>query len=140
MENELIPDKSWWKKNWKWILTLAAIILFGCGISLIISQINAVKKERENGIGFDLSKWNTDHDPASPQRNKMIKDLIAGKKLKHLKKDQIISLLGPPDRVDSVYLFYKITQQHLGFFALHTSNLVIKLSDGSKENAVMIHE
>jgi hypothetical protein len=140
MENELIPDKSWWKKNWKWILPLAAIILFGCGISLIISQINVVKKERENGIAFDRSKWNTDHDPASPQRNKMIKDLIAGKKLKHLKKDQIISLLGPPDRIDSVYLFYKITQQHLGFFPLHTSTLVIKLSDGSKENAVMIHE
>jgi hypothetical protein len=138
MDNELVTKKNWWKINWKWLLALSAIVLIG--IFLVISEINFVKRERENGIGFDRAKWETKNDLDYAYRNKMLKDLVIHNKLKKLKKDQIIALLGPPDRIDNLYLFYEIAQERIGFFPLHTTTLVIKLSNDGTENLVMIHE
>ena len=79
-------------------------------------------------------------DSDYPYRNKMLKDLIASDTLKRLKKEEIINMLGEPDRIDSAYLFYPIAQERLGFFPLHTKTLVIKLSNDSTANSVMIHK
>jgi|AntRauMFilla1563_2_1112583.scaffolds.fasta_scaffold00010_39 hypothetical protein len=32
MNNELIEQKSWWKRNWKWLVPLSGIILISLGI------------------------------------------------------------------------------------------------------------
>jgi hypothetical protein len=32
MNNELIDQKSWWKRNWKWLVPLSGIILISLGI------------------------------------------------------------------------------------------------------------
>ncbi|HEA30279.1 MAG TPA: hypothetical protein ENH91_09835 [Leeuwenhoekiella sp.] len=32
MNNELIKRKSWWKRNWKWLVPVSAIILISIGI------------------------------------------------------------------------------------------------------------
>ncbi|KFF06611.1 cytochrome c oxidase assembly factor Coa1 family protein [Flavobacterium reichenbachii] len=28
MDNELITEKNWWQRNWKWLLPLSAVLLF----------------------------------------------------------------------------------------------------------------
>ena len=138
MDNDLIIKKNWWGINWKWLLPLTAFIL-AC-LFLIISEISAVKKEPKVEITFDKTKWLTKDGLDYPYRNKMLQDLIINKKLKKLKKEEILELLGQPDRIDSAYLFYRIAQQRLQFFPLHTKTLVIKLTNDDKGNSVMIHE
>lgn len=62
--NELIPEKSWWKRNWKWltpllVLFLVSVLILSSGLSRNISDIakayadtslydNALKKAQKN--------------------------------------------------------------------------------------------
>ena len=89
-------------------------------------------------ITFDQTKWNTKDGNDYPYRNKMLQDLRNSDTLRHLKKEEVIALLGQPDRMDKNYLFYRIAQKHIGLLPLHTKTLVIKLD--KDRNAIMIHE
>jgi hypothetical protein len=140
MDNEVITKKSWWNTNWRWALPLSALALVAIGILFTISEVNATKEEREHGIAFDQVKWKEKDDRGYAYRNKMIRDLIADERLKKLEKEQVIDLLGLPDRIDNKYLFYRISQERLGSFPLHTTTLVLKLSEGDTVKSVMIHE
>ena len=137
MHNELIPEKSWWKINGKWLVPLAVFALV-CVI-LIISTIKDSNKTPEVMMPFDEVKWKAKDSDDYPFRNKMYLDLLTNTKLKRLKKEEVIKMLGEPDRIDSDYLFYKINQEHISFFPLHTKTLVVRLSNDSTANKVMIH-
>ena len=50
MNNELIKQKSWWKRNWKWLVPVSGILLI---IAILISSGMA-------GIGNDLVKAYSD--------------------------------------------------------------------------------
>jgi hypothetical protein len=139
MDNELIPQKSWWRANLKWLLPLFIIGLIGLSLISFIYEANVLQMKRENGVIFDRTKWKSKNDEGYVYRNEMLKDLMTSNKLNKLKKTEIIDLLGEPDRIDSAYLFYKVMQQRIGSFPLHTVTLVIKMND-STDNAVMVHE
>lgn len=138
MDDELITETKWWK-NWKYILPLSAMALIGIGILLVIFQIGDIRSKRKNGIAFEKEKWSKRTNVGYLNRNSMLSDLLAGDTLKKLNRLQIYALLGPPDRVDNDYLFYRISQEQFGFLILHATTLVIKLND-TTENKVMIHE
>lgn len=138
MDNELITEKTWWKKNWKWFLPFSLLVLVF--IFLVISTAPVLNKEPSNLLAFAKAQWKIKNDMDYPYRNKMRNDLITNDRLKRLKKDEIINQLGQPDRIDSAYLFYRIAQERIGFFPLHTKTLVIKLSNDSAANSVMIHQ
>ncbi len=136
MDNELLPEKSWGQKNWKWVLPLSLFLLL-C-VVIVNSMLNVSYRETEKGMSFDKAKWETKKNSDYPYRNKIVKELMSSDTLKQLKKEEIINMLGKPDREDNSYLFYNIAQERLGFLPLHTKTLVIKLSDST--NAVMIHK
>lgn len=101
------------------------------------------KSERPEAISstdmtFNQTKWNTKDGNDYPYRDKMLEDLRSSDTLRHLKKEEVIALLGQPDRMDKNYLFYRIAQEHIGLLPLHTKTLVIKLA--KDKNAIMIHE
>ena len=103
-------------------------------------------KEKKNGsdtttaVKFDSTKWRTKTGDDYPYRDEMLKDLISNNKLKGWKKDSVLALLGQPNHTDSNYMFYRIAQQRLGFFPLHTKTLVIKLAADSTVEWRKIHE
>ncbi len=116
-------------------------------LSLSCLACNKVKEESNSektesstktDIQFESSKWNTKDGADYPFRNKMLQDLLEKDTLRYLKKEEVIALLGQPDRSDNVYLFYRVDQERVGFFLLHTKTLVIKLS--KDRNSIMIHE
>lgn len=137
MDNETLPEKSWWQKNWKWLLPLCLFLLF-C-IVIINAVVNVRNRESEKGIAFNKSQWEMKNNADYPNRNKMLKELMTSDTLKQLKKEEVIQVLGQPDRMDNAYLFYTIAQERLGLFPLHTKTLVIKIND-STANSVMIHQ
>lgn len=91
-------------------------------------------------IKFDKTKWRTKDGRDYPYRNDMLEDLMNNQNLKGLKRDEVIVLLGQPDRIDSSYLFYMIAQKRIEFFPLHTKTLVIKLAKDSTVEWRKIHD
>ena len=89
---------------------------------------------------FDKEKWLTKQGKDYPYRDNMLASLFANDTIRELDKNEVIDLLGPPDRIDSLYLFYLIAQKRAAFFPLHTKTLVIKISDDNSPNKIMIHE
>ncbi|HZV68558.1 MAG TPA: hypothetical protein VFG10_03410 [Saprospiraceae bacterium] len=92
-----------------------------------------------NETVFDKIKWQSKEGKDYPYREKMLKDVMTNQDLKRLKEDEILDLLGKPDRIDSNYIFYVIDQKRLGSWPLHTKTMIIKFSDDSIE-WVKIHE
>jgi hypothetical protein len=90
---------------------------------------------------FDKIKWAIKRDNEYPHRDKMLNDLIANYKLKGLKKEEVVELLGAPNRTDNGHLFYTIAQETLAnILPLHTKTMVIKLTKDSTVEWRKIHE
>ena len=73
----------------------------------------------------------TQDNGAYPQREYMLQYLIDSVPLKAMRYEEVLSLLGPPDRVNDGHLYYKISQKSLGVFPLSTKTFVIKLGADS---------
>ena len=100
---------------------------------------------KEAGVAeekFDKAKWAIKNEKTYPYRDKMLKDLIADRRLTGIKRDSILNMLGEPTRTDSNYLFYTVAQEFLGKIPvpLHTKSLVIKFTGDSTVQWVKIHE
>jgi hypothetical protein len=91
-------------------------------------------------IAFDKMKWRAKEEGDYLYREQMLADLMNNQPVRQLKGDQLFDLLGDPDRIDSLHLFYRIAQKRIGFFPLHTKTLVIQLSQDSTVNWIKIHE
>ena len=116
------------------ILLLSSI--YGCNDTIKHKQSDEnISREK-----FDKTKWRIKDATDYPYRDKMLNNLITNEKLKGLKKEEVIDLLGRPDRIDSSYLFYRIAQQRISFFPLHTKTLVIKLTKDSTVEWRKIHQ
>ena len=67
-------------------------------------------------------------------------NIVDERGLRDLKRDEILELLGEPTRVDTNYLFYRVSQKRLGLWPIHTKSMVIQLAEDSTVNWVKIHE
>ncbi len=114
-------------------------------ISLLSIGYSCRNEAQQPGTGkshqkFDQTKWLTKNDDDYPYRDKMLDDLVSNVTLKGLKYNELVGLLGAPDRKDSSYLFYRVAQQRIGLFPLHTKTLVIKFAKDSTVEWRKIHE
>ncbi len=66
-------------------------------------------------------------------RDEMLDDLVYNVKLKGLTKQQVIAMLGEPERTNDGHLYYEVLSEEVGSFPLHKKFLVIKLD---KNNVV----
>jgi hypothetical protein len=100
---------------------------------LLLCCLACKTEKKEQQEKFDKTKWSTMDEMDYLYRDAMLNDLMNSYELHGVRKDSVLNLLGSPDRTDSGYLFYKVAQQRLGFFILHTKTLVIKLSNDTVE-------
>ncbi len=91
-------------------------------------------------ITFDKIKWRVKEGLDYPFRDRMLSSIVYNDTVRALNKDEILDLLGGPDRRNDGYLYYMISQRRLGFWPLHTKTLVIKLSEDSTIDWIKIHE
>ena len=93
------------------------------------------KTQQNSQEKFDKTKWAAKQDKNYPYRDKVLMDLITNVKLKGLKKESVLNLLGPPNRTDSNYLFYTVAVDYFAEIPvpLHTKTLVIKFNNDTVE-------
>ena len=94
----------------------------------------------ETEIKFNKKKWCTKEGSDYPYRELMLNDVLYNDSLRTLEKDEIVELLGKPDRINNEYLYYTIDQKRIGLWPLHTKTLVIKFSKDNLIDWMKIHE
>jgi len=97
-------------------------------------------KGTEAEITFDKKKWRIKEGEDYPYRDQMVKDLVYNDTVRMLREDEIIELLGEPDRINEGHLYYTITQKRLGSWVLHSKTMVIKLTEDYRIDWIKIHE
>lgn len=128
------------KTELNWLIKIFLIfLLMGC-LACDNSSKDNPKEAPPTEITFDAEKWKTKEDKDYPYRDSMLKNLMTDDSIRQLNGNQVLELLGEPTRIDSLYLFYRISEKHIKFFTLHTKTLVIKLNDDSTINWMKIHE
>ena len=98
------------------------------------------KKTTESEMVFDKAKWITKDGEDYPFRDKMLNDIVYNDTVRSQNRDEILELLGKPDRINENYLYYMVAQKRLGSWPLHTKTLVIKFSDDNTVEWIKIHE
>lgn len=85
--------------------------LFIAFVTALLFQISC-----RNDIKFNKAGWNKYDEPAfpPPDRSKMLNDLIEHHKLKGLRYQELINLLGEPNVSDSVGMQYDIEIKYGG--------------------------
>lgn len=67
-------------------------------------------------------------------RDEMLDSLVYSEKLKGLTKEEVIKMLGEPERTNNGYLYYEVVANEVGAFPFHKKFLVLKLAkDGTVE-------
>ncbi|MDQ3016489.1 MAG: hypothetical protein M3R25_07210 [Bacteroidota bacterium] len=89
---------------------------------------------------FDADKWKINDGKNYPHRERLYPHLLASDSLRDLKKEAVLDWLGKPDRIDSNFLFYNISQQRIAAFPLHTRILVIELGTSGARNKILLYE
>lgn len=111
-----------------WVCTAA----LGCG--------GADDAATTAGAGFDPVRWAVQEDGDHPYRAAMLDDFMASYKLNGVSNDSCLHLLGQPDRTQEGHLYYRVSQERIGPFPLHTTTLVIKLAADSTVEWVKVHK
>lgn len=91
-------------------------------------------------IKFDQTKWGTKEGSDYPYRELMLHDIVYNDTIRELTKDELLELLGEPDRSNEGHLYYMISQKKLGFWPIKTKTLVIKLFEDNTIEWLKIHE
>lgn len=124
------------------IKLITLLLLLGCIACNTETKNNSDSAEQEtvNEIAFDPIQWNVKDGKDYPYREQMLNNTLYNESLRMLKKDEIIDLLGEPDRINEGHLYYTISQKRLGYWPLHTKSMVIKLSADNTIDWIKVHE
>lgn len=97
-------------------------------------------EELATEISFDQEKWRLKKGEEYPFREQMLKDIVYNDTVRKLSKEELIALLGEPNKINEGHLYYRISQTKLGFWTLHTKTMVVKLSEDTNIEWIKIHE
>lgn len=93
-----------------------------------------------NEIDIDRKKWNVKDGSDYPYRELMLNDILYNDTIRSFKREDIIDLLGDPDRINENHPIYTIFQKRLWKWPLHTKTMVIKLSSDNSVEWIKVHE
>ena len=88
---------------------------------------------------FDESEWAVKVGDKYPHREKMVDDFVDNYRSRNYTRDKLLNVLGAADRIDSNYLFYRISQDKFGVLPIRTKTMVVKFSDDSTIEWIKIH-
>ena len=90
---------------------------------------SAGKVNSDSAAHFEQTKWKTKENGKYSFRDQMLNEVLYSDSIRTLTKQQVIDMLGEPDRVNENYLYYTISKTKLGSWTLKSKTLVIKITD-----------
>jgi hypothetical protein len=116
------------------------IFLICSGCNRDAEKVDDELKNAPTEIKFDKTKWLTKEESDYPYRELMLHDIVYNDAVRELTKNELLELLGEPDRSNKGHLYYMISQKKLGFWPIKTKTLVIKLKEDNTIDWIKIHE
>jgi len=107
-------------------------------ISVYLLSCSSV--ETPNEIGFIKEKWMQKEGADYPFRSLMLNNVVYNDTIRQLNRNEILNLLGPPDRDNENHIYYLVAQTRLGLWPLHSRFLVIKFKEEDVVDWIKIHE
>ncbi len=119
--------------------TLVVIFLICIGCNRNVEKVAEDLKSTTTEERFDKTKWLTKEDSGYPYREQMLHDIVYNDSIRKLTKEEMVELLGKPDRSNKGHLYYMISQKKLGFWPIKTKTLVIKFTEDNTIEWIKIH-
>ena len=105
-----------------------------------IDKMEIEQVAADESIPFDEEKWKFKEGRRYPFRDKMLPNMVFNEELRSLRSDEIVEVLGEPERIDNNHYFYRIDDNKIGAWTLHSKTLVIKYDKDSTLVWMKIHE
>jgi len=121
----------------KKIILLIVIIGF---ISCKEEKETVESLQKETIIELNKVNWNKKEADDYLYRELLIDSVIENKELRSLGQNELLNVLGEPNRMENNHLYYTISQKKLGFWPLNQKTLVIKYSESDTITWIKIHE
>ena len=121
----------------KKIILLIVIIGF---ISCKEEKETVESLQKETIIELNKVNWNKKEADDYLYRELLIDSVIENKELRSLGQNELLNVLGEPNRMENNHLYYTISQKKLGFWPLNQKTLVIKYSENDTIIWIKIHE
>lgn len=122
---------------------ISIVLLVVCFLSCSTNREENTKNANKTSgseIAFHKEKWRAKEGKDYPFREGMLNDIVYNDTIRSQSKEEILGLLGEPDRINEEYLYYMVSQTRLGFWAIRTKTLVIKFSDNYEIEWIKIHD
>ena len=91
-------------------------------------------------VKFNSKEWAIKNEDGYLHRASMLDDVIWNERIRSLRRDSLIQVLGRPDREKNNHLYYLIDQKRIGFWPMNTKTMVIKLNELSGVEWIKIHQ
>jgi hypothetical protein len=101
---------------------------------------NNNKQDSAKQENFNKEKWSIKSGNNYPFRDNMLNSVLYNDSIRKLNRMEIIELLGKPDKDRDSFLYYRINEDKLGAWTLHTKTLVIKFSNDSSLEWIKLHQ
>lgn len=98
------------------------------------------QNQAAHDLKLDQVKWKTKDGKDYPYREQLLDEILYSDAIRALKKEELLDLLGDPDRSTEGYLYYMIKQRRIVNWPLHTKTMVIKLTDDDSIDWIKVHE
>lgn len=104
-------------------------LLFSCG-----------KGQKVDALSFDREQWLYKEGRDYPHRQSMYEEVLYSEELREMNRDEILELLGSPDRQKENYIYYLVEEKRMGTIVLHARYLVFLFTDSGKVEWIKLHE
>ena len=108
----------------------------------VLALITSAGCENFNAMKFDKVNWNEGYEVEAPppSRNRMLNDLVQNHKLKGLKYNEVVQMLGDPNTHDSTTFTYDIKVEHSGIDVVYIKYLEFDFSKDSVITGFYVRE
>lgn len=115
-------------------------IYFIYSILFVLVFISCGRKGEYEGVAFDREKWSYKEGRDYPHRQGMYEELLYSEELRKIDKEEILDLLGTPDRQNGNHIYYLVEEKRMGNIVLHTRFLVFLFTDSGEVEWIKLHE
>lgn len=119
----------------KYLIALCVLCCAACKSELADKS----RGQQDVQIPFDSEKWKNKSDGAYPFRFQMLDDLLYQDTIRKLNRQEVLDLLGEPERINGDYFYYLIVQNRIGLLPIQTKTLVIKFMKEGKVEWIKLH-
>ncbi len=109
-------------------------------VILLLLFISCLACTTVDEIPFDKEKWMLKEGKDYLYRNQMVNAIVYNDTIRTLNKKQLLTLLDTPSYTREGHMYYRITENRLGNWTLHTKTMVVKLLEDESIDWIKIHE